>query len=119
MSGTSIQVYNIPDHLRGDTWVGISEIVLNKDGLPLVLTGASVLVQFRKDVDSPVTLELSTDNGGVVITDDLNGKIKISEALITMQYGAYQYDLQITFPDGFVKTYLKGTWKIVADISHP
>ena len=119
MNGPSIQIYDIPNHLRGDTWSGISEISISKDDIPLVLTGASVLMQFRKDVDSPVTLELSTDNGGIVITDAPNGKIRVVETLILMQYGTYQYDLQVTLVDGFVKTYLKGTWKIVADISHP
>ncbi len=114
----SIQIYDIPNHLRGDTWEGIEEIVISKNGLPLNLTDASVLMQFRKDVDSPVALELSTDNGGVLITDGPGGKIKVPGTRILMQYGTYNYDLQVTLADGFVKTYLKGTWKIVADISH-
>lgn len=113
-----IQVYNIPNHLRGDTWSGIPEIIIQKDGQPLSLSGANILMQFRKDIDSSVALELSTDNNGIVITDAVNGKLSIPEVLITMQYGTYQYDLQITLADNFVKTYLKGTWKIVGDISH-
>jgi hypothetical protein len=113
-----IQIYDIPNHLRGDTWVGINSISLSKDGIPLNLTNASVLMQFRKNVDSSVALELSTNNGGIVILNALNGVIRIPSALIDMQYGTYQYDLQVTFADGFVKTYLKGSWSIVADISH-
>jgi hypothetical protein len=113
-----IQVYNIPNHLRGDTWVGIPEIIIRTNGQPLSLSGANILMQFRKDIDSSVALELSTDNNGIVITDALNGKLSIPEVLITMQYGTYKYDLQVTASSGFVKTYLMGTWKIVADVSH-
>lgn len=118
MSGPAIQIYNIPDHLRGDTWNGITSISLSKDGIPLNLSGANILMQFRKDIDSPVNLELSSDNGGIVITDDINGLISIPPILITMQYGTYQYDLQVVLSDGYTKTYMKGIWKIVGDISH-
>jgi hypothetical protein len=111
--------YNIPDHLRGDTWNGISSIIFSKDGIPLSLSGSQIDMQFRKDVDAPVTFELSTTNGGIVITDPSNGIIQIVPTLITMQYGTYQYDLEIILADGTVKTYMKGTWKIVPDITHP
>jgi len=111
--------YNIPDHLRGDTWNGITSITFSKDGIPLSLLGASISMQFRKQVDGPVTLELTTDNEGIVITDPSNGIIQIVPTLITMQYGTYQYDLEVTLVDGTVKTYMKGTWKIVPDITHP
>jgi hypothetical protein len=111
--------YNIPDHLRGDTWNGITSITFSKDGIPLTLSGANVGMQFRKQVDGPVTLELTTSNGGINITDPLNGVIQILPVLITMQYGIYQYDLEVTLADGTVKTYMKGTWNIVPDITHP
>jgi hypothetical protein len=114
----SIKVYDIPDHLRGDTWDGITSISLSKNDVPLILTGAKVLLQFRKEVDSPVALELSTDNGGITITDDLNGIISVPPVLITMRYGIYQYDLQVVLADGYTKTYMKGSWKIIGDISH-
>lgn len=52
-----IQSYDIPNHLRGDTWVGINSISLSKDGIPLILTNANILMQFRKSVDSPVVYQ--------------------------------------------------------------
>jgi len=110
--------YNIPDHIRGDTWNGINSISLSKDGNPLQLSGANILMQFRKDVDSPINLELSTSNNGITITSAVSGIIQIPPALITMNYGTYKYDLQITLLDKSVKTYMKGTWTIVPDISH-
>ena len=110
--------YNIPDHLRGDTWNGINSISLSKDGLPLQLSGANILMQFRKDVDSPINLELSTANGGITIMNAVSGIIQIPPALITMNYGTYQYDLQVTLAGNYVKTYMKGTWKILPDTSH-
>jgi hypothetical protein len=113
-----IPTFTMPASLRGDTWPGISSLYLGKNDAPLNLTDASILIQFRKDVDSPVTLELSTDNGRVVILDAENGTFRIPEFLVTTQYGTYKYDLQVTFPDGYTKTYLKGTWQVVSDISH-
>jgi len=113
-----ILTYNIPDHLRGDTWNGFPSISITRDGNPLPLSGANVLMQFRKDVDSPVALELSTDNGGVTITDPINGVLSVPPVLITMQYGTYHYDLQVVLPNGYTKTYMKGNWNIVGDISH-
>ena len=112
------QIYIIPDHLRGDTWDGIPEIIINKDGVPLNLEDGGVLIQFRKDVDKPVLLELSTANGGVVFTDAANGKFSIPPRIVSIPPATYQYDIQVTDTIGNVKTYIKGTWTIVGDISH-
>jgi hypothetical protein len=109
--------YTIPSHLRGDTWDGITSIVLHKNGIPLNLTGATIKMEFREDIDSPVVLELSTTNGKITITNALSGTISIPETIIDIPFGKYVYDLQVTLTSGYNKTYMRGTWEIVADIT--
>jgi hypothetical protein len=109
--------YVIPKHRRGDTWNGINSIVITSDGSPVNLTGASIKMELREDIDAPVALTLSTEDGTIVINDPLQGTLTIPPILIDIPFGNYLYDLQITFANGVVKTYLLGTWEIVADIT--
>lgn len=107
--------YNIPSHLRGDTWDGINSIIITSNNIPLNLTGATVKMEFREDVDAPVVLELSTTNGKITISTPLSGTISIPETIIDIPFGKYMYDLQVTLASGYNKTYMKGSWEIIAD----
>jgi len=110
--------YNIPDQLRGDTWPGFSSIVITTgNNTPVSLSGASIKMQFREDIDSPVALELSTENSGVVIVNPVIGEFKVPPTIIDIPFGEYNYDIQVTFADGTVKTYVTGSWNIIADIT--
>jgi hypothetical protein len=109
--------YTIPSHLRGDTWDGITSVILQKNGIPLNLTGATIKMEFREDIDSPVVLELSTTNSKITITNALSGTISIPETIIDIPFGKYVYDLQVTLASGYNKTYMRGTWEIVADVT--
>lgn len=107
--------YNIPPHRRGDTWDGINSISISINGVPVVLSGASVKMEFRQDIDSPVVMTFSTENSGIVI---LNANtVRLMPRKIEVPFATYQYDLQVTYPTGVVKTYMAGTWPIVADIT--
>jgi hypothetical protein len=109
--------YNIPCHRRGDTWAGISSITILVNGVPVNLQNASAKIEFRSNVDAPVALTLSTTDGSILISQPLNGKIQIPPRLIEIPYGKYYYDLQVTFPNGTIKTYMSGTWEIAFDIT--
>lgn len=107
--------YNIPPHRRGDTWDGINSISISVNGVPIVLSGASVKMEFRQDIDSPVVMTFSTEDGGINI---LNANtIRLMPRKIEVPFATYQYDLQVTYPTGVVKTYMAGIWPIVADIT--
>lgn len=110
-------IYDIPSARRGDTWDGISTITIATNGVPVNLTGATVKMEFRQTIDSPVALTLSTDNGGVIIANAVNGILNIPPRLVELPYQKYLYDLQITFPTGYVRTFLEGTWEIKPDIT--
>jgi hypothetical protein len=109
--------YNIPSHRRGDTWDGINSITINVNGSPINLTNATVKMEFRQDLDSPVALTLSTTDGSIVITNAAGGVISIPPKKIEVPFAKYLYDLQVTFANGVVKTYMSGTWEITPDIT--
>jgi hypothetical protein len=109
--------YNIPPHLRGDTWDGINSIIITSNNIPLNLTGATVKIEFRDEIDSPVILLLSTTNNKITISSPLSGTISIPATIIDIPFGKYIYDLQVTLASGYNKTYMKGSWEIVADVT--
>jgi hypothetical protein len=109
--------YTIPPQLRGDTWPGISSITITTSGVPVNLSAANIKMQLREDTDSPVALEISTDNGLINIVDPVNGKFRLLPFVVNIPYGTYNYDIQVTFSNGTVTTYIAGTWVITPDIT--
>jgi hypothetical protein len=109
--------YNIPPHRRGDTWDGINSITIKVNGVPIDLTNAEIKMEFRQSLDYPVVLTLSTTDNSIIIVNTLNGNIQIPSKKIEVPFGKYFYDLQVAYPNGVVKTYMEGSWEIVADIT--
>lgn len=109
--------YNIPPHRRGDTWDGINSITINVNGVPINLTDAIVKMEFRQGLDAPVALTLSTTDESIIVTNAAQGIISIPPKKIEIPFKKYLYDLQVTYSTGVVKTYMSGTWEIIADIT--
>jgi hypothetical protein len=109
--------YDIPSHRRGDTWDGINSVAINSNDQPINLTGAAIKMELREDIDAPATFTLSTTDNTIVITNAAQGTFTIPPILVDIPFGKYLYDIQITFANGVVKTYVEGTWEIVADIT--
>jgi hypothetical protein len=107
--------YNIPSHRRGDTWDGINSIAISVNNVPVVLSGASISMEFRQDIDTPVVMSFSTETSTIQV---LNANtIRILPRKIEVPFATYYYDLQVTYPTGVVKTYMSGSWAIVPDIT--
>jgi hypothetical protein len=111
--------YNLPDHISGDTWKGISSITIQQNGSAVDLTDCDVFIQIRSDrnLASPVFLEMSSYNKKIGVVIPKLGIISIPPQEIDIPVGEYVYDLQINFPSGEVKTYLNGTLKILPHIT--
>jgi len=110
-------VYNISDHTRGDTFDGIVfKIYSRVDGVKTAvdLTDSTVKIQFRKE-NTDALVKTVTDGDGITITDAENGVIRVHSFIVTFAPGLYLYDVQITFPSGDVKTYIKGSFNILND----
>jgi len=84
------------------------------DNLPVDLTGYSAKMQVRQFTDSSVAVELSTDNGKIVINAGLG---QINMTLTAAQTAAltantYQYDLNLTSSGGIVYKILQGAFVV-------
>lgn len=86
-------------------------------GLPIDLTGCSIVMQVRRPSLLDVMLTLSV-GAGLTITDAINGVFRIDSQIIDIPVYVYKYDIQITFPNGIVKTYISGTATITEDVTN-
>lgn len=109
----------IPDHIRGDTFNGRLFTIINStdpDALvPIDLTGATIRMQLRRSPTSNVVFQIQV-GAGITITNAMAGQFKINEQIIDIEPGDYFYDIEFTI-DNVVKTWVRGTWKIIADIT--
>ena len=111
--------FDISPHISGDTWKGINSITILSLGIPLNLTDCTVRMQLRPaaNLASPIYLEFSTDDETILIVSEQNGIINIPSRIIDIPVGKYNFDLQIEFPTGIVRTYLTGIWEITNNIT--
>ena len=84
------------------------------DNLPVNLTGYTADMQVRQFTDSAITIELSTANGRAVINAGLGQVVLTLTAAETAALTAnnYQYDLNLTSPDGYVYKILQGAFVV-------
>jgi len=108
-------VYNYESQYRGDSLDEIEFAIINDDtGLPIPLTGATLKCQFRKPFNGSTVLEI-TDGSGITVTSAVNGMFVIDTFLIGWDAGLYVYDVEVTFGDGTVRTYVRGTLNLISD----
>ena len=101
--------------IRGNTFEQMP-FGLFKNNVPIDLTGAKIKMQLRKECNGVVYLELDQDNG-ITIKDAVNGKFQIDEQIINIAPCNYKYDIRITFGDGTVKTWIKGDFLVICNIT--
>ena len=103
--------------LKGDTFYEVP-FQVNLNGSPLNLSGCIIKMQLRKECGGVIALSLtSVANAGITITNASNGAFKINEQIIDCASGNYQYDIQVTFADNSVKTWIKGMFNVKCDIT--
>ena len=80
------------------------------------ITGATIKTQFRKGgKTNQVTLEISTTSG-ITVEDAVNGIFVWDEITeLDWSVGTYNWDVEITFASGRIKTYVEGTMSVVQD----
>jgi hypothetical protein len=82
------------------------------------LTGYTAAMQIRKSYDTPVILNLTTENGGITITGNL-GKIDIQASATqtgAILNGEYVYDLEITLGTT-VQRVIQGTVNVTPEVT--
>lgn len=78
---------------------------------PVNLTGCSIKMQMALDYSSTRVNEFSTQNGSIIITNDILGKfdLKIAAAISSAWvFTKYIYDIEITFPNSDVYRVIQG-----------
>lgn len=108
------QEYDIA-FIRGDTKKFTAQYV--SGSFPINLTGAKIVLTYKasyKDAD-PGIFQISTQSGGIVITDPTNGEFAVTIASsLTANLEAPNlsgvYDCEVLLADGTRKTLLFGTF---------
>ena len=75
-------------------------------------------MQLRKECGGKIYLSLtSVASAGLTITNASQGRFKINNQIINIDSGVYLYDIEITFSNGEVKTWVSGEFNVKCDIT--
>ncbi len=100
--------YDLPDHYSGSTLDDFL-VRFNFD-----ITNHTVRCYIRQDSNIPPIHKWEGNN---VVKVDANNIRMIGPKKFIAKPGIYQYDLELTDPDDNSQTWLKGTIKIINDIT--
>ena len=92
------------EHIKGDTFEAVNFAVIK--------------MQLKKECGGVIALNLtSVASAGLTITNAAGGLFKINKQIINIPEYNYVYDIEITFSDGTVKTWVEGNFVIKCDIT--
>ena len=104
-------------HIKGDTFEAVNFAVV-KNSVALNLTGAVIKMQLKKECGGIPILSFTTvASAGLTITNAVGGLFKINKQIINIAEFNYIYDIEITFSNGDVKTWVEGNFIINCDIT--
>ena len=108
-------VKNLKPRVKGDT----SNLVRFTLSPVTDITGATIRSQFRRGgKTNAVEVDLSIGSG-ITVEDAVNGIFVIDEITpLDWEIGNYNYDVQITFASGIIKTYVEGVMAVVQDTTY-
>tara|TARA_R110000796_G_scaffold76986_1_gene171886 strand:+ start:56 stop:412 length:357 start_codon:yes stop_codon:yes gene_type:complete len=112
-------IVKIKDQYKGDTYDGVQFTILNTlDNSPINLTGVSIRSQFRFGSKTGGIQKEITNGNGITIVDPINGVFSIDSFIIDWAADFYYYDIEMTFPNGIVRTYIQGNIKVIQDVTY-
>jgi hypothetical protein len=105
-------------HIKSDTFDQVN-FELKVNTVVKNLTGAVIRMQLRKTADdeTPALSLTSVAGAGITITSPTTGLFKINTQIINIPVFDYEYDIEIAFADGTVKTYVQGIFSITQEIT--
>jgi hypothetical protein len=110
--------YDIPAHYNGDTLDAQNYVLsnlINEVSTPINLTGATIKWQFKEGSRGGAVVKELNIGTGITVTDAANGDFTMDAFRWTYGSGVFYYDVQFTFPDGSVKTYITGRLNVIED----
>lgn len=85
---------------------------------PIDLTDCSIKAQFRLGKKTAPVTKTAVSGDDIEITDAPAGTfVLFPETIIDWPAGVYYFDVQVTFPDGKITTYVDGTIEILQDVT--
>lgn len=102
---------------QGDTFY-LEILWTDSEGEPVDMSGCSARMHLRRTPRDPVLLDMSTDNGRIILG---TGLITLSVDALTMRDLSEpegSFDLQITYADERVVTILGGHFRVIADVTY-
>lgn len=104
-----MNVYNFPDHIKGDTFKQ-RRITLGFD-----ISESQVKMQFKIPDNSNSFFEWSTEDESFIVEDASQGILLMNKAILDYPALTYFYDLQVIDSEFDVNTYIKGSLSILND----
>jgi hypothetical protein len=111
---------NLKPQYAGDTFKGWLIKAKRESGTtgeinPIDLSDVKVNMQIRSINGGAIVKDFSVGNG-ITILDATNGIFRL-EAFKNPKGGEYVYDIQFTYNNGYVQTYVKGKINVLNDVS--
>ena len=107
--------YNIPDQYAGDTCSGY-QVEIDRDGVPVDLTGCAIKVQMKLRPSEELSLTL-TNGTGISILNEEGGVFRLGPFSVPIKAGISVYDLQIKDTSDQITTYLRGSMKVLTQVT--
>ena len=104
-------------HIKGDTFEAVNFQVI-KNSVALDLTDSVIRMQLKKECGGIPILSFTTvADAGLTLIDAVDGLFKINKQIINIAEFNYIYDIEITFGNGDVKTWIDGDFIVKCDIT--
>lgn len=113
----SIATVRLNDRVKNDTFASV-QFEYSEGGLPLDITGNTVKIQFKHKSVKGALLYTASTGAGITLTNPSIGIFRLDEFTpIDWEVGKAYFDVEMTFSDGSVRTWITGTVDILQDIT--
>ena len=112
--------YNLPAISKGDTFPGLTVDSITVNGSQPTSALASVRMDFRTSPDAATAaLSINSATSAITISDNAAYTFTIEAFDVTLDPDTYYYDIETTDSGSTptIRTYLKGVWKVVQDVT--
>lgn len=95
----------IADHKKGTTWDGLEIVATtideNNNIVPLDLTGASVVANFKSGNNT--IFSFKTSDNSIIIPNPTNGKMNFAPRVMNVPPNNYYFDVIVTLENGDIE----------------
>jgi hypothetical protein len=116
--GDSVQLDANLAFVQGDTWGGIPSITITPPSTGSTAELAIFAIK-KQASDIQTVKQLSSADGDITITDDVNWIFSIPQQNIGLNAGTYVWQFRVTDSDDVIQTYLQGSMQVLQQYSLP